>query len=387
MPEKSILDELQASFPKSVKTDWIQAASSELNGNNPIDSLAWSAGTGMTFAPYYDRSDRQLLGYQNNFQLQAAENSFHGHRAWSNMPRVTITGEKAANEAARHHLMHGADGIVFESPQSAFQLQILLDNIEWPYCAVSFLTAAQTTLPQSILEYCLGKSYNSKQVEGAIFTSAPETSKYVTPSCDAGTLQKFQAFTKFKPLGIFTTAASPEQELADCLLRGVQLFDHYLAQGADRETIAHAVAFSLPIATDFLTGIAKLKALRLLWYQIAKAYQCETFEPHHLHIHVRAEVFASEALQPHANLLKSTTASIAAICGGCNALTVYEEQEQNPLLQRMARNISVLLREESHFHKVADPTAGAYAIDTLVDAIARQAWQQFQTQLVNPTKS
>jgi methylmalonyl-CoA mutase len=176
-------------------------------------------------------------------------------------------------------------------------------------------------------------------------------------------------------------------ELADCLLRGVQLFDHYLGQGVDRETIAHAVAFSLPIATDFLTGVAKLKALRLLWYQIAKAYQCETFAPHHLYIHVRSEVFTSETLQPHANMLKSTTASIAAICGGCNALTVYGEEEQNPLMQRMARNTSVLLREESHFGKVADPTAGAYAIDTLVDAIAQQAWQQFQTQLVNPTKS
>jgi hypothetical protein len=153
MPEKSILDELQASFPKSVKTDWVQAASSELSGNNPIESLAWSADTGITFAPYYDHSDRQLLGYQNNFQLKAAENSFLGHRAWSNMPRVIIASDKTANEAARHHLMHGADGIVFESAQSAFQLQTLLEGIAWPYCAVSFLTVAQTTLPQSILHY------------------------------------------------------------------------------------------------------------------------------------------------------------------------------------------------------------------------------------------
>jgi len=392
MPEKSILDELQASFPKTAKTDWIQVASSELSGNNPIESLSWSAGTGITFAPYYDKSDRQPLGYQNNFQLRPAENSFHGHRAWSNMPRVTVTNEKNANQTARHHLMHGADGIVFESPQYAFELQTLLNDIAWPYCALSFYAPAQTTLPQTILQYCHDKSYDSKQIEGAIFSNtAPAEAglqhRRVTPSCDAGTLHAFQTFEKFKPLGIFTATASPTQELTNCLLRGTQLFDLYLAQGVDRENIAHAVAFSLPIATDFLTSIAKLKALRLLWYQIAKAYQCETFEPHHLHVHVRSEVFASDTLQPHSNMLKSTTASIAAICGGCNALTVYEEQEQNPLLQRMARNTAVLLREESHFDKVADPTAGSFAIDTLVDAIAQQAWQQFQTQLLNPPKS
>ena len=392
MAERSILDELLATFPKTVKTDWIQVASSELGGNDPFEKLAWSAHTGIPFAPYYDNSDRQLLGYQNNFQFKASENSFNGHRAWSNMPRVTITDEKTANQTARHHLMQGADGIVFESSQSAFQLRSLLDNIDWPYCAISFFATAQSTLPQSILQYCLDKSYNSKQVEGAIFSptlaaSFGERSSSLTPSCDAETINAFRIFEKFKPLGVFTANSSPTQALTECLLQGTHLFDHYLDRGVDRETIAHAVAFSIPIGNDFLTGIATLKALRLLWYQIAKAYQCETFEPHHLHIHVRAEVFGSDTLQPHANMLNGTTASIAAICGGCNALTVYEEDEQNTLMQRMARNTSVLLREESHFDKAADPTAGAFAIDALTDAIAQQAWQQFQAQLVNPPKS
>jgi methylmalonyl-CoA mutase len=372
MPEKSILDELQASFPKTAKTDWIQAASSELSGNNPIDSLPWSANTGITFAPYYDQSDRQLLGYQNNFQLKPAENSFNGHRAWSNMPRVTITTDKTANQSARHHLMHGADGILFESPQSTLHLPALLEGIEWTYCTISFFAAQQSALAQDILKYCHGKSYNSKQIAGAIFWQTEAT---LQPDI----VKAFQIFENFKPLGILTaTEALPTQELATCLLRGAQLFEKYLDQGIDKEIIAHAIAFSVSIGTDFLTGIAKLKALRLLWYQIAKAYQCKTFEPHHLHLHVRSEVFSSEALQPHSNMLKSTTASIAAVCGGCNALTVYEEQPENPLMQRMARNTAALLREESHFDKVADPTAGAFAIDAITHAMAQQAWQEFQ---------
>jgi methylmalonyl-CoA mutase len=370
MPEKSILDDLQASFPKSAKTDWLQVASSELGGNNPTDTLSWADGA---FAPYYDEADRQPLGYQNNFQLQPAENSFNGYRAWSNMPCVVIATDKTANQAARHHLMHGADGIVFESPQTTLQLPTLLENIEWPYCALSFLAAPQSTLPYDILKYCHDKSYDSKQIEGAIFWQA-------LPALDSDTVSAFHAFEKFKPLGVHTATGAPAQEIANCLMHGATLFEKYLDQGIDKEVIAHAIAFSMPMGTDFLTGIAKLKALRLLWYQIAKAYQCETFEPHHLHLHVRSEAFVSESLQPHSNMLKSTTASIAAICGGCNALTVYEEQADNTLMQRMARNTAVLLREESHFSKVADPTAGSFAIDSITHTIAAQAWKQFQTQ-------
>lgn len=293
------------------------------------------------------------------------------------MPRVAVTTENHANQAARHHLMHGADGIVFELPDKSFQLPALLENIEWPYCTISFFATVQPTLPQTLLQYCHSKSYNSKQLEGAIFWKIPTD---VQPDV----LKGFQPFEKFRPLGIFTATSSPVQEISQCLVQGQKYFENYLALGADKETIAQAIAFSVPVASDFLTAIAKLKALRLLWYQIAKAYQCETFEPHHLHLHVRSEIFTQEALQPHSNLLKSTTASVAAICGGCNALTVYEEHPENTLMQRMARNTSLLLREESHFNKVADPTAGAYAIDAIVHALAREAWQHFQSQLTNP---
>jgi len=44
----------------------------------------------------------------------------------------------------------------------------------------------------------------------------------------------------------------------------------------------------------------------------------------------------------------------------------------------MARNVSSLLREESHFDKVADPSAGAYAIDNLIHHTAAKAWALFQ---------
>jgi methylmalonyl-CoA mutase len=78
-------------------------------------------------------------------------------------------------------------------------------------------------------------------------------------------------------------------------------------------------------------------------------------------------------------MLRSTTSSIAAICGGCDSLTVFPEDESNSMMQRMARNTSVILREESHLSKVADPLAGAYAIEVMIDTLAKESWQKFQS--------
>ena len=76
-------------------------------------------------------------------------------------------------------------------------------------------------------------------------------------------------------------------------------------------------------------------------------------------------------------MLKSTTASLAAVLGGCNSLTVYAEDD-SLMMNRIARNISSVLREESYIDKVADATSGAYAIEKMVDEIAKASWLDFQ---------
>ena len=44
----------------------------------------------------------------------------------------------------------------------------------------------------------------------------------------------------------------------------------------------------------------------------------------------------------------------------------------------MARNLHILLAEESHLGTVTDPAAGSYLHETLADALAQKAWALFQ---------
>jgi methylmalonyl-CoA mutase len=53
---------------------------------------------------------------------------------------------------------------------------------------------------------------------------------------------------------------------------------------------------------------------------------------------------------------------------------------EHPMMARIARKVSVILRLESQLGKVHDPFAGAYGIEVLVDKIAQEAWSKFQSQ-------
>jgi methylmalonyl-CoA mutase len=84
---------------------------------------------------------------------------------------------------------------------------------------------------------------------------------------------------------------------------------------------------------------------------------------------------------PHVNMLRGTTEAMSAILGGTDTLTVlpFDRPSGNPdpFARRIARNIQIILREESHLDKVIDPAAGSYYIENLTDTLIGGAWELF----------
>lgn len=374
MPEKSFHEKLQASFPAQTKSDWTSVASTEVNGKDALKSLQWRvADVNAEFSPYYDQSDLQQIADQSSFEINPAKNSFLGPRTWHGLPYVLAEDEKKANELSHNHVMRGADGIFFDISKKDFSLEKLLEKIEWPYCHLAFVCSANFSLAESIANHCLGKGYKESEIAGSIFWKK-------NPIIPKSVFDRLDAFRGFFPLGIFMESEKPVEQITNALLRGVALINAGIENQQSVEQTIRRISFSIPIENNFLVEIAKLKALRMLWYQISQAFECVSYHSDQLHIHARCEAWVSESFQPHGNMLKATTASISAICGGCNSLTVMAEQYANPLMERIARNVSVILREESHLNKVADPIAGSYAIEALTHELAREAWQRFQSQ-------
>jgi len=370
MPEKSIHELILDSFPSSNKENWRTAAVSEINNESPEEAFAWSEKD-LLFQAYYDQDDVAKLSNQNNFQLSPGNDPFLGPRAWVNMPGIKVIDEKVSNADALAQLATGADGILFDIGDcQQLNLEILLAEINWSYCSISFRTNTMSSLEENISEYIRKKKYDPAILTGTIFWDG-EHDKINSSKLLLAHL------TKFKSLGLMVNASNPVEEISDALIKGVNILDGLSNLAVPVSNAIQYIAFSVPTSPNFFLEIAKLKALRMLWFQVAQAYGEKKYQPFDLHLHIRSEAWTNDLYQPNANMLKSTTSALAAVLGGCNSLTIYAE-ENTSMMNRIARNISGVLREESYIDKVADATAGAYAIEKMTNEIAKASWLNFQ---------
>lgn len=353
-------------FPSSSKEDWIEAAKSELEGIHPFDKLVFLKD-GVPILPYYDKADSKDKTIAS---LPVSDNAFLGPRTWLNLVPVSVTDSRKANKDALSYLGSGADGIFFDL-QATSVASDLLQDIELPFCGVAFLIdQQQASFIEDFIKYVLAKENYVHRLSGAIFwKSEPKNLKGIIEGLSDG--------NHFYPNGITSEESlTPTDEISSLLAKAVKRIDQLTDQGLDIKKILSATAFSIPIHSDFFLEIAKLKALRFLWRQLAGAYD-KSFE-NTVFIHGYSPLWIKTEYQPHGNMLKSTTAALSAVLGGCDGLSIMPEDSANPLLNRIARNVSSILREESHLSHVADPTAGSYYIESLTDQFAQEAWSKFQ---------
>jgi methylmalonyl-CoA mutase len=151
----------------------------------------------------------------------------------------------------------------------------------------------------------------------------------------------------------------------------VQELAFAIAAGADRLAAGERdLSFVFAVGSNYFFEIAKLRAVRRLWAQVARAFGA----PVSTHLHVRTATANKSLYDPYTNLLRVTTEALSAVLGGCDSLVV----EPFEFSERLATNVQLLLKHEAHLDRVADPAAGSFYIEWLTDALAREAWKLFQ---------
>lgn len=151
----------------------------------------------------------------------------------------------------------------------------------------------------------------------------------------------------------------------------VQEVAYALAQGAERLAADEAVTMiGFAIGSNHFMEIAKLRAARLLWREVAVAFGAGGA----VRIHARTAGENKTRYDASVNLLRVTTEALSAVFGGCDSLTITPCGFD----PHLAANVHRILREESHLDKVLDPGAGSYFIEALTDAVATEAWALFQ---------
>ena len=183
----------------------------------------------------------------------------------------------------------------------------------------------------------------------------------------------------FPDSGSFKPGVS--QALAFTLSMGNEYLVRLTGMGFSLEEILPHMQFRLSIGSSYFMEIAKLRAARYLWSRILEAYPGDRQDPPAMFIDSITSHWNQTLYDPHVNMLRGTTASMSAILGGTDSLTVtpfdLPLKDSGLLSGRVSRNTQIILREESHLDKVIDPAAGSYYIESLTDTLITGAWKLF----------
>ncbi|USK76880.1 methylmalonyl-CoA mutase family protein [Peribacillus frigoritolerans] len=175
--------------------------------------------------------------------------------------------------------------------------------------------------------------------------------------------------------------SSAVEELAFSLSTGVEYLQALTSQGIDINKAASSIRFAFSIGSGYFMEIAKLRAARNLWARIVETFGGNE-EAQKMTMHARTSAWTKTVFDPYVNILRATTEAFSAAVGGADSIHVscFDEaiQKSTAFSRRIARNASIILKEEAHIARTIDPAGGSWYVEVLTNEVAKKAWGLFQ---------
>lgn len=411
MAEKKL--NLLADFPSVSAQQWMDKITADLKGADFNKKLVWKTNEGFNVLPFYRAEDIEALQTKD-----AAPGAFPFVRGtkvdneWFVRQDITVISAKEANEKALDVLCKGATSLCFilkKEELSADYIATLLKNIEAECIELNFRICinASAQLATILTDYFKSKEYDVKKLQGSIgfdpmnrmLQVGKELTKEDIIEKAKAVIEAAAGLPFYRVIAVNATTLSNggayiAQELGYALAWGNEYLSSMVEAGVDTALAAKKIKFNFGVSGNYFMEIAKFRAARLLWAKIVDAYQPACRVPDckntvegickcaaKMRIHAETSTFNKTVFDANVNMLRTQTEAMSATLGGVNSLTVlpYDSiyKPADEFSERIARNQQLLLKEECHFDKVADPAAGSYYIETLTNEIAAQAWKLF----------
>lgn len=369
-------------FPPTDKAAWLTQVQKELKDPSAYEGLRWHTDEGFTVEPYYTADDLPPL-FSAQSWLPANQSVQKQTPGWLNTPQYTLTdAPQTDNGILGDALTRGADALVLAVPGAvdvAVQpLSRLLNGIKLSDTPVFFrLDTADAVVFVTTL-----KTVAPYQLRGGLLTAVGvDMAEATRLTADSPHFRTVCASSH----DFHNAGATATQELAFTLATLADTYDTLTDAGLTIDQFIPKTMLSVSVGTSYFPEIAKLRALRVLFSRFVSHYP-SSINQYSLFIHAQTSAFYDAASTPYTNLLRATTEAMAAVVGGCDALTVrpynavIEPQagvSDQAFADRVARNVSVLLSEESYLGNVADPSAGSYYVEMLTQQLTEAAWALF----------
>lgn len=163
-------------------------------------------------------------------------------------------------------------------------------------------------------------------------------------------------------------------ELALTLANARAYVETLRARGVDADDCCSRLSFFFGVGRDFFGEIAKLRAARLLWHEIALGLGARSPKALALRMHCQTSGLTLAAQRPENNIVRTTVEALAAVFGGTQSLhtNAYDEALALPGRDaaRLARDTQLILQHETGVCDTVDPWAGSYMMESLTADIA-----------------
>lgn len=386
-------------FPPISSQEWLDVVTKDLKGADFEKRLVWKTDEGFKIQPYYREENLQNLDYLNNLpgEFPFVRGSKSDNK-WYVRQDIYISAIEEANAKAKEVITKGVDslGFIFKSDDIITKENIikLIEGIpvevELNFSAPTHKCALQTAVVEAFDELKISSTAKGSinfDPLGQLTVKKEMCGSVDTILSNIGTLTgKASSLKNFKTVSVnakhFNNAgATSVQELAFGLAVGNEYLVKLIEGGLTIDQAASRLRFNFGVRNAYFIEIAKLRAARFLWARIVEAYNPKDKAVATMDIHCETSEYNKTIYDPYVNMLRTQTEAMSATLGGANSLTVLPFDsiytESSNFSERIARNQQLLLKEESYFDKIADPSAGSYYIENITDSIVDEAWKLF----------
>ncbi len=345
---------------------WKQQIQYELKGADYNDTLVWESPEGIKVKPFYHNDESEY-----KYAVATPDHAF------SIVQNIFVHDVKLSNERALDALNRGAESVRFTIENETIAIEDLMDNLPLEKITYYFHLPFLSTDFVSIINAFATKSKANLIIQiDPIGQLCSDGNWFDNLEKDIDKLSTIALTTAVPFLNISSkiyqnAGANMVQQLAYTLAHVNEYFNRI-------PVINQPITIEVAVGTNYFFEIAKLRALRLLFSTLAKEYN-HNFD---CHIVVTPSKRNKTLYDYNVNMLRTTTECMSAILGGANAITnlPYDAlyHKDNEFGDRIARNQLLVLKHESYFDKVNNPSDGAYYIENLTEQLAEKALLLFK---------
>ncbi len=392
-------EKLFAEFQAPTTQEWLDKIEVDLKGADFQKKLVWRTNEGFNVQPFYRREDLANLKTPDALpgEFPFVRGNKKDSNEWYVRQNIMVDDPVEANKKALDILNKGVDSLGFRfggDKVSAEFIETLLKDICLDIVEVSYRTCPKhaVELAELLVKYFEKQGYDKEKIVGgvgfdpidAMLQKGKDTTALLADLPKI--VETLKDYPNLRCVMVHSDALNNSgayivQELGYALAWGNEYLQQLVDAGVDVDLAAKSIKFYMGISENYFMEIAKFRAARLLWAQIVKQYEPKCDCACKMVINASTSTYNQTLFDSYVNLLRSQTEAMSAALGGVHSMVVtpFDGVYEKPtdFSERIARNQQLLIKEESHFDRIVDPSAGSYYIEHLTDALAQEGWKLF----------